>query len=132
MPNKLLSCQRIAREALPILKNNLVVPMLFRTDYSKEYVKEGDTIQVKKPSVFEAKDFTDEVTIQEINQDKVLVKMDKIADVSVEITSKELTMDPVTFNNDVLEPAIIAIAEKINQRGLEMYKYVYKTLGTSF
>lgn len=131
MPNKLLTCQRIAREALPILKNNLVVPALFRTDYSKEYVKEGDTIQVKKPAVFEAKDFKDEVTIQEINQDKVLVKMDKIADVSTEITSKELTMDPVTFRDDVLEPAIIAIAEKINKEGLEMYKYVYKTLGAS-
>ena len=36
MPNNLLSCKRIAREALPILKNNLVVPELFRTDYSKE------------------------------------------------------------------------------------------------
>lgn len=133
MGNKLLSCQRIAREALPILKNNLVVPALFRTDYSKEYVKEGDTIQVKKPAVFEAKDFKDEdeVTIQEINQDKVLVKMDKIADVSVEITSKELTMDPVTFRDDVLEPAMVAIAEKINKEGLEMYKYAYKTLGTA-
>ena len=131
MPNKLLSCQRIAREALPILKANLVVPELFRTDYSKEYVKEGDTIQIKKPATFEAKDFKDQVTIQEINQDKVLVKMDKIADVSVEITSKELTMDPVTFNEDVLEPAIIAIAEKINKEGLEMYKNVYKTIGTS-
>lgn len=131
MPNKLLSCQRIAREALPILKNNLVIPELFRTDYSKEYVKEGDTIQVKKPATFEAKDFVDEVTIQEINQDKVLVKMDKIADVTTEITTKELTMDPVTFKDDVIEPAMIAIAEKINKEGLEMYKHVYKTLGTS-
>lgn len=82
MGNHLLSCKRIAREALPILKNNLVVPALFRTDYSKEFVKQGDTIQVKKPAVFEAKDFTDEVTIQEINQE------------------------------NVLEPAMIALAEK--------------------
>ena len=131
MGNKLLSCQRIAREALPLLKNNLVIPELFRTDYSKEFVKEGDTIQVKKPATFEAKDFVDEVTIQEINQDKVLVKMDKIADVTTEITTKELTMDPVTFKDDVIEPAMLAIAEKINREGLGMYKYIYKTLGTS-
>lgn len=131
MPNSLLSCKRIAREALPILKNNLVVPALFRTDYSKEYVKQGDTIQVKKPAVFEAKDFTDEVVIQEINQDKVLVKMDKIADVSVEITSKEMALDPVTFTEDVLEPAMIAIAEKINREGLEMYKHIFRFLGTA-
>lgn len=131
MPNNLLSCKRIAREALPILKNNLVVPELFRTDYSKEYVKQGDTIQVKKPAVFEAKDFTDEVMIQEINQKSVLVKMDKIADVSVEITSKEMALDPVTFNEDVLEPAMIAIAEKINKEGLEMYKHIYRNIGTA-
>lgn len=42
MPNKLLTCQRIAREALPMLVNNLVVPELFYTDYSKDFVKEGD------------------------------------------------------------------------------------------
>ena len=44
MPNKLLTCQRIAREALPMLVNNLVVPELFYTDYSKDFVKEGDTL----------------------------------------------------------------------------------------
>ena len=131
MPNNLLSCKRIAREALPILKNNLVIPELFRTDFSKEFVKQGDTIQVKKPAVFEAKDFTDEVTIQEINQDKVLVKMDKIADVSVEITSKEMALDTVAFNTDVLEPAMIALAEKINREGLEMYKHIYRNIGVA-
>ena len=131
MGNHLLSCKRIAREALPLLKNNLVVPALFRTDYSKEYVKQGDTIQVKKPAVFEAKDFTDKVTIQEINQENVLVKMDRIADVSVEITSKELALDPVTFKEDVLEPAMVAIAEKINKEGLEMYKHIYRNIGTA-
>lgn len=131
MPNNLLSCKRIAREALPILKNNLVVPELFRTDFSKEFVKQGDTIQVKKPAVFEAKDFKDEVIIQEINQNKVLVKMDKLADVSVEITSKEMALDPVSFNEDVLEPAMVALAEKINKEGLEMYKHIYRNIGVA-
>mgnify|MGYP000814283915 CR=1 FL=1 len=31
MSNKILTCQRIAREALPMLVNNLVVPELFHT-----------------------------------------------------------------------------------------------------
>lgn len=131
MGNKLLTCQRIAREALPMLVNNLVVPELFHTDYSKDFVKEGDTIQVEKPAQFEAKDFKDTVTIQEINQKSVPVVMDHIADVSVEITSKELTLDRVEFNEKILNPMMEAIAEKINKEGLEMYKYVYKTLGTS-
>ena len=130
MPNKLLTCKRIAREALPMLTNNLVVPELFHTDYSKDFVKEGDTILVEKPAQFEAKDFKDEVTIQEINQKSVPVIMNHIADVSVEITSKELTLDRVAFNEKILAPMMEAIAEKINKEGLEMYKGVYKTLGT--
>ena len=131
MGNKILTCQRIAREALPMLVNNLVVPELFHTDYSNDFVKEGDTIQVEKPAQFEAKDFKDKVTIQEINQKSVPVVMDHIADVSVEITSKELTLDRVAFNEKILTPMMEAIAEKINKEGLEMYKNVYKTLGTS-
>ena len=131
MPNKLLTCKRIAREALPMLVNNLVVPELFHTDYSKDFVKEGDTIQVEKPAQFEAKDFKDKVTIQEINQKSVPVVMDHIADVSVEITSKELTLDRIAFNEKVLTPMMEAIAEKINKEGLNMYKHVYKTLGTA-
>ena len=113
-----------------MLVNNLVVPELFHTDYSKDFVKEGDTIQVEKPAQFEAKDFKDKVTIQEINQKSVPVVMNHIADVSVEITSKELTLDRVAFNEKILNPMMEAIAEKINKEGLEMYKYVYKTLGT--
>lgn len=57
MSNKILTCQRIAREALPMLVNNLVVPELFHTDYSKDFVKKRNTIQVEKPDQFEAKDF---------------------------------------------------------------------------
>lgn len=133
MPNSFISTKKIAREALPILKNNLVIPELFRTDYSKEFANIGDTIQVKKPNIFEGKDFSDgdSVTVQEINQKSVDVKMDKIADISVEITAKELALSPVEFTKDVIEPAIVALAEKINGAGLEMYKKVYKTIGTS-
>ena len=91
MPNKLLTCQRIAREALPMLVNNLVVPELFYTDYSKDFVKEGDTIQVEKPAQFEAKDFKDKVTIQEINQKSVPVVMDQIADMSRTLVKEHTT-----------------------------------------
>lgn len=133
MPNTFITTKKIAREGLPILKNNLVVPALFRTDFSKEFANIGDTIQVKKPNIFEGKDFADgdSVTVQEINQKSVDVKMDKIADISVEITAKELALNPFEFKRDVIEPAFVALAEKINGAGLEMYKKTYKSIGTS-
>lgn len=133
MPNELLNCKKIARQALPILKENLVVPALFRTDYSDEFANIGDEIQIKKPAIFEGKDFVDgnNVTIQEIKNKNARVKMDSIVDVSVEITSKELSLNDVEFERDVVEPAVVAIAEKINAKGLEMYKKAFRHIGTS-
>ena len=57
MANNFLSMQVIAREALISLVDNLLMPNLIHQDYSSDFANVGDTIQVKKPAVFEAKDF---------------------------------------------------------------------------
>lgn len=51
----------------------------------------------------------------------MLVKLDKIADVSVELTSKELTLNVEDFNQQILGPAVLAIAEKVNRDLLGLY-----------
>lgn len=122
MPNNnLLTAQNIARQALPILKNNLVFPLLTYNDYSDDFANVGDTIQIRKPPVYEAKEFIDVVETQAIHEEKVLVTMDKIADVSVEVTAKEMALEMENFTSQVIEPAAIAIAEKINKDGLALY-----------
>ena len=124
MPNSFLTSQEIARAALPILQDQLVMPALARVDFSNTYAKKGDTIQVKRPSVFVADEFGTTIDLQEINPYPVLVKMDKIADVSVEVTASEMALEMADFQRDVLEPAVVAIAEKINADGLDLYKWV--------
>ena len=81
MANQFISIQDIARSALPILRNNLIFPALAYTDYSNDFSKKGDTVQVKKPPVYVADEFSSQITVQDVKEESVLVKLDKIADV---------------------------------------------------
>lgn len=134
MSNKFLTVQEIARAALPILHENLVFPALTYRNSTGDYNKKGDVIQVKKPPMYTADEFGGEINLQDVNEENVLVTLDKIADVSVELTAKEMALNLSDFTKQVLEPAAIAIAEKINKDGLELYKdipYVSGTAGTT-
>ncbi len=127
----MLTAKLIARRALPILQQNLVFPALVALDFSNTYAKKGDTIQVKRPAVYIADEFGSTINLQDINPFPVFVKMDKIADVSVAVTAKQLALELDDFENDVLRPAVIAIAEKVNRDGLDLYKYVPNFEGAS-
>lgn len=131
MANTFLTVQEIAREALIILRNQLVARPLVRTDYSNEFAKKGDTIQVKKPATFTAQDFSSTISAQNITESNVLVTLDKFADVSVNITSKEKALNLDDFSQQVLNPAMIAIAEKVDSDIVGLYKDVPYYVGTS-
>jgi len=136
MANTFLTANLIAREALPILANNTVMPQLVHTDYSNDYKKAGDTIQVRKPAVFTAVEFDGDLTgeYQNITETNVLVQLNKIADVSVEVTSKELTLNVEDFNAQVVEPAMVALAQKIDSDLTDLYvdiPYFYGASGTT-
>ena len=112
--NKILTPQVIANEALLVLESNLTMANLVHRDYSKELVNVGDTITVRKPAKFVAKNFIGEVEEQEISEGSVPVKMDRYRDVTVGVTSKEMTLDIKDFSKQVIEPALTAIAQAVD------------------
>ena len=134
MANSFIALKRIARAALPRLQDNLVMPNLCYRDYSDTFGSLGKTIQVRKPTVLEAQDFTigTPVNYQDIKEDSVDVTLDKIAtvDVSIEAIEAALNMDEAKYVADFVEPAAAALAEKINKAGLECYKEIGNHAGT--
>lgn len=125
MANSFITVKNIARLALPTLVDNLVMPALCFNDYSETFSDLGDTIQVKKPPIYEGKDFTpgDTVTIQDINEGSVDVVLDKIATVDIKLNALEAA---VNFSeqkviDDFINPAAVALAEKINKSGVDQY-----------
>ena len=112
--NKLLTPKVIANEALLVLTSNLTMANLVHRDYSNEFVKVGDTITVRKPAKFVAKNFIGEVEEQDISEGSVDVKMDRYRDVTVNVSSKGMTLDIKDFSKQVIEPALTAIAEAVD------------------
>ena len=114
MPNTFLTPDIIANEALMVLENSMVMSGLVHRDYSKEFVKVGDTITIRKPAKFIAKNFTGHVSAQDATEGSAEVKLDRFRDVTVNVTSRELTLDIRDFSSQVVTPAMQAIAQAVD------------------
>lgn len=125
MANTILTPDIIAREALMVLRNNAVMANLVHRDYSSEFVAGvGDTITVRKPATFTAKEFGGEIEVQDATENSVTVKMDKHLDVSFAVTSKQMTLDIEDFSKQLIVPAMQAFLNKIDGYLLALAKGV--------
>lgn len=132
MANQLMTVKDFARAALPRLMEHLVFPNLIYKDYSQDFAgMKGDTVQVRKPVVFTASEFDQEngVDTADIVESTVDVQLDKIAtvDVGIEALQGATSMDDMT--RLFIEPAAAALAQKINQDGLNLYQDVGTFVG---
>lgn len=136
MGNTFLTPSIIAKEAMMQLKNNIVMANLVHRDYSNEFVSGvGNTVTIRKPATFEAKEFdrTAGIQIQDATEGSETVVLDKLLDVSFEVTAEQLTLDIQDFSEQLLTPAMQSFANKIDQYLLGLYKDIpdyYGTAGT--
>lgn len=84
-------------------------------DYSDEFVAGvGDTITIRKPAKFEAKEFTSAIELQNATETGVEVVMDKHLDVSFAVGPREMSLDIADFSQQFLVPAMQAFADKVD------------------
>lgn len=118
MANTFLTPEVIAQAALATLYETTVAAQLVHRDYSPEFVaKVGDTVNVRKPAVFEAQEFTDggAITLQDATEGNVPVVLNHHGDVSFAVTSKDLSLKIDDFTAQLLDPAMEAISQKIDR-----------------
>jgi hypothetical protein len=117
VPNTFITPSIIARTGLANLYNSLVLGGLVWRDFDSDFAGQvGDTITIRKPAIFTAEEFNREagITLQDAKEDKVSVVLDTIANVSFPVTDEQMTLDIVDFQLQLLEPAMMAIAQKID------------------
>lgn len=134
MGNEFLSVKNIARTALPRLIENLVFPNLIYKDFSSDFeAGKGATVQVRKPVVLTANEFdaASGTSAQDVVEESVEVTLDKLATVDVEFSAIQRATNVDDLTRLFLEPAMIALAEKINSDGLGLYKDIKATVGTA-
>jgi hypothetical protein len=123
MSNTFLTPSIIAREALMLLRQTMATMGLVNRNFTQDFTgaKVGDTVKVAVPPVYEAKEFTSAIDVQNITQGEVPLVIEKHFDVSVEVTSKQRTLELTDFSRLVIQPAVLAIAEKVNAYILSKY-----------
>jgi hypothetical protein len=117
MANTLLTPSKIARRALANLyANSVMLPLVVR-DYDDEFTgNQGDTVTIRKPATLTANTYSQAVgiSIQNATETSTTVKLDKIADVSIALTSTDYALNLDSFDEQFVAPAMEAIAGKID------------------
>lgn len=128
MANTFLTPQIIAVEALRILTSNLVYRDLVYTDFDKEFTaKVGDTVNVRKRNPIKSKNWLgSSITVQDVSEESVAVKLDRVRDTSVQVTSKEMTLNVKDFGKQVLEPIMTGMAQDIDS---DIASFLYGSAG---
>lgn len=117
MANTLLTPDIIARAALATLYETTVMSNLVYRDYEAEFQNVGDTITIRKPTTFTAQEYnrTSGITVQNATENGVPLTLNHFADVSFAVTSEDLTLKIVDFAEQLLNPAMEAISQKIDR-----------------
>lgn len=113
MSNVIITPSIIAKVALANLENNLVMGNKVYRDYSREYVKVGDTISVRRPVQFSAIDGAVAVN-QDVIEGKFPLVMNKRKHVSWNFNTQDLTLDIQEYNARYIQPAAITLANQID------------------
>lgn len=117
MANTLITPDTIADMAIANLYDNAVMAGLVSRDYEDDFVGQvGDTVNARRPTTFDAKQFdrATGIEIQDANESKVPIVLDKFKDVSFAVTSEDWTLEVKDFNQQFVMPAVEAINQQID------------------
>lgn len=132
MANTFLTPDIIAQRALATLYETTVMAQLVHRDYEPEFQSRvGDTITIRKPAVFTASEFNRGTGIvpQNATETGVPVTLNHFADVSATVTTEQLTLEIEDFGEQLLDPMMEAISQKIDADLLSLRDDVSQTVG---
>jgi hypothetical protein len=135
MANTTLTADIIAKEAVRVLDNELVMTKKVFRGYENEYTegkngyKVGDTISIRKPTDFTVRDGA-VMNAQDVTEGKTTIVVDKRKGVDFKFTSQDLTLKIGDLSERVIKPAMIQLANQMDVDLHGLYKYVPNWVGT--
>lgn len=132
MANTFITPSVLANAALAYLYENTIMAQLVYRDYDAVFAnKVGDTFNVRKPATFTAQEFNRSagISIQNATESSIPVVLNHFADVSFAATAEDLTLRIEDFQAQLLNPAMQAIAEKIDRDILLFRNDITQTTG---
>ncbi len=135
MANAVLTTSVIAKEALAILDNNLVMAKQVNRGYESEYTSArgyevGDTITIRRPTDFTVRDGATS-TNQDVVEGSTTLVINKQKGVDFGFTSLELSLNIKELSDRVIKPAMVQLANQIDADLMALYKFVPNWVGTA-
>lgn len=121
----------IAREALAILEEEMVIGSVAYRGNTGDFAagNQGDTVTIRRPATFTVNEFTSTISKQAVSELSTSITLEKHFDVSVSVTSKELKLSLDDLSNRLIRPAMIGIANKIDEYLFSQYKGINNVVG---
>lgn len=127
--NRILTDDIIIKEALRLLKNNLVTAALVHRDLEKRFAKVGDVISLQKP--FRTKTASGRTLQKQPMIDQTVpFKIDRQEHFGLEVTMRDRTMSIEKFSERYLKSGIIQLANVIDRSILLQFKKAFFSSGT--
>lgn len=135
MANAVITADIIAKEAVMILDNELVMAKkVFRgyeDDFSKKVngYKAGDTITIRKPTDFTVRDGA-VMAAQDVTEGSTTITVNKRKGVDFAFSSQDLTLKIDELSERVIKPAMVQLANQVDTDLMALYKDVPSWVGT--
>lgn len=135
MANTTLTADIIAKEAVMILDNNLVMAKQVFRGYENEFDKKingynvGETISIRKPTDFTVRDGA-VMSTQDVVEGKTTITVDKRKGVDFKFTSQDLTLNIGQLSDRVIKPAMVQLANQVDRDLMALYADVPSWVGT--
>ena len=132
MANQLLTISDITNEGLDILENELVFTKHVRRDFDDRFGEEGakigDTINIRKPARFQGHR-GQAIQIEDFVETSVPLVLSQQYQQAFAFTSKDLKLSLDMFNERVLRPAMVPVANMIDSDGTALFLQAYQEVG---
>jgi hypothetical protein len=131
--NTLLTISMITREALRILENNLAFTKRVNRQYDDKFAIEGAKIgyvvNARKPVRYTVST-GQALALQDATETQVPISLTTQDHVDFQFSSADLKLSIDDFADRFIQPAVAALANKIDFNGLQLYKQIYNAVGT--
>lgn len=135
MANTILTSAIIAETAVKILENETVMAGLVHRGYESEFdnrtngYKPGASVSIRKPTQFTVRDGA-VASSQDVVEGTTNITVDKQKGVDFEFTSSDLTLKIGDLADRVIKPAMVQLANQVDQDLMALYKDVHNWVGT--